>query len=154
MKIKSQRDFWSGLLFVVIGIAFAWRASNESFGVATPPGPAYFPLGLGLALAVVGAVVLFKALTLETADGDPLGPWAWRPLLHVVGAIALFGWALPRLGLLVALPLLVVAAARAGAEFRWREALAAAAILTVVSWLVFGVGLELTIPLWPSLGRR
>ena len=26
MKIKSERDFWSGLMFLVVGIAFAWVA--------------------------------------------------------------------------------------------------------------------------------
>ena len=32
MKIKSQRDFWSGLMFLVIGIGFAWGATNYNFG--------------------------------------------------------------------------------------------------------------------------
>ena len=40
MKIKSQRDFWSGLMFVVIGIGFAWGALNYSFGTSARPGPA------------------------------------------------------------------------------------------------------------------
>ena len=34
MGIKSQRDFFSGLMFMVVGIAFAWGATNYKIGVA------------------------------------------------------------------------------------------------------------------------
>ena len=151
MKIKSERDFWAGLMFVVVGLAFAWGATNYSFGQSARPGPGYFPFGLGVLLATLGAIVLFKALTIETTDGDPVGRFAWKPLLYIVGTVALFGWALPHLGLFVALPVLVVVAARAGDEFHWGEVLLNAAILTAGSWVIFIWGLNLTIPLWPSL---
>ena len=150
MKIKSQRDFWSGLMFVVVGIAFAWGATNYSFGSSARPGPGYFPFGLGILLAALGAIVLFKALTIETADGDPIGAFAWKPLLYIVGTVALFGWALPHLGMFIALPILVVVAALAGDEFHLGEALVNAAVLTAGSWVIFIWGLNLTIPLWPS----
>jgi len=149
VKIKSQRDFWSGLMFVVVGIAFAWGATSYRFGASARPGPGYFPFGLGLLLAALGAIVLFKALTLETADGEPIGAFAWKPLLCIVGTVALFGWALSHLGMFIALPLLVVVAALAGDEFHWGEALLNAAVLTVGSWIIFIWGLKLTIPLQP-----
>jgi len=44
----------------------------------------------------------------------------------------------------------VVVAALAGDEFHWGEALLNAAILTAGSWVIFILGLKLTIPLWPS----
>lgn len=150
MKIKSQRDFWSGLMFVVVGVAFAWGALNYSFGSSARPGPGYFPFGLGVLLAVLGAMVLFKALTVDTDDGEPIGDWAWKPLAMIVGSVAVFGWALPFLGMIIAIPLIVIISARAGDEFHWGEALVNAAILTVFSWLIFSYGLKLTIPLWPK----
>ena len=150
MKIKSQRDFWSGLMFVAVGLAFAWGATNYSFGQSARPGPGYFPLGLGVLLALLGAAVLFKALTIETEGGDPVGAFAWKPLGFIVATVAVFGWALPHLGMVIALPILVVLAALAGDEFHWGEALLNAAILTVGSWVIFIWGLNLTIPLWPS----
>jgi hypothetical protein len=150
VKIKSQRDFWSGLMFVAIGLGFAWGATNYSFGQSARPGPGYFPFGLGLLLAVLGGMVLFKALTIETEDGEPVGGFAWKPLFIIVGSIALFGLLLPRLGLFIALPLLVITSALAGDEFHWGEALVNAAIITVFSWAVFIYGLNLTIPLTPT----
>lgn len=150
MKIKSQRDFWSGLMFVAIGIGFAWGATNYNFGSSARPGPGYFPFGLGILLAVIGGLVLFKSLTIETHGGDKIGPWAWKPLGIVLGSVALFGFLLPWLGMILTLPVLIVVSALAGDEFHLGEALINAAVLTVGSWLVFIKGLGLIIPLWPS----
>lgn len=152
MKIKSQKDFWSGLMFVAVGLGFAWGATNYSFGVAARPGPGYFPFGLGLLMAVLGAVVLFNSLAVETEDGEPIGAFAWKPLLIIVGSVVLFGLLLPRVGMFIALPVLVVMAASASDEFKLKEALLNAVILTVGSWAIFIYGLNLTIPLWPTLG--
>jgi hypothetical protein len=150
LKIKSQKDFWSGMMFVAVGVAFAWGASNYSFGSSARPGPAYFPFGLGILLAALGAMVLFKALTIESEGGDRIGAWAWRPLLIIALSVAGFGVILPRLGMIASLPLLVFIAASAGDEFHWKDAIINAAILTVFSWFIFIYGLKLTIPLWPS----
>ena len=151
MKIKSQRDFWSGLMFVLVGIGFAWGATNYSFGSSARPGPGYFPFGLGILMTILGAVVLFKALTIEVEGGDPIGAVAWKPLTTIVASVATFGWILPHLGMFIALPILVVVAAFAGDEFHWGEALLNAAILTAGSWFIFIWGLKLTIPLWPTM---
>jgi hypothetical protein len=150
VKVKSQKDFWSGLMFIAVGAAFAWGATDYSFGASARPGPGFFPLGLGVLLGLLGAFVTFKALTLEVEGGDPIGAWAWKPLLLIAGSVALFGWLLPHLGLFIALPLLVVISAAAGDEFSWQDALICAVVLTLGSWLVFVQGLGLTIPLWPS----
>ena len=108
MKIKSQRDFWSGLMFIAVGVGFAIGATNYSMGrrarqrpCAQPlgahvaalgaSGRGYFPLGLAIMLAILGAFVLFKSLTIESEGGDPIGAFAWRPLLIIVAAIAIFG---------------------------------------------------------------
>lgn len=149
MKIKSQKDFWSGLMFVVVGIGFAWGATNYNFGTSARPGPGYFPFGLGILLAVLGAFVLFKALTIEVEGGDPIGDWAWKPLIVITASVVVVGLALPRLGLVISLPVLVLIAAWAGDEFHWKDALINAVILTAGSYLIFIYGLKLTIPVWP-----
>ncbi len=150
MQIKSQKDFWSGLMFMAMGAGFAWGAVSYSFGSSARPGPGYFPLGLGLLLALLGTVVLFKSLTVETDDGEPIGAWSWRPLLVIVGSLVLFGLGLPRLGLLITLPLLVILVSTASDEFSWKDALLNAAVLTALSWAVFVKGLSLTLPVWPT----
>lgn len=151
MKIKSQRDFWSGLMFMVVGAAFAAGSIiNYSFGTSARPGPGYFPFGLGMLLAILGGFVLFKALTIESEDGQPIGSVAWRPLLIVVASIVLFGFLLPRLGLAITLPILIIVSSLASQEFRLRDAILGAVVLTVGSWAIFVWGLSLVIPVWPT----
>lgn len=150
MKIKSQKDFWSGLMFIIVGASFAIGALNYHFGTSARPGPAYFPFGLGILMALLGAIVLFKALTIEVEGGDPIGKIAWRPLVVIVASIAIFGYTLPHLGMFIGLPLLVLMVSFAGDEFHWGEVAINAIILTVFSWAVFSKGLGLTIPLVPS----
>jgi drug/metabolite transporter (DMT)-like permease len=149
MRIKSQRDFWSGLMFIVVGVVFAVGSTNYSMGSSARPGPGYFPLILSVLMAILGAIVTFKALTIETEDGDPVGSFAWRPLVVIVIAIAVFGAALPRLGMVITVPLLIGITSLAGDEFRWKGVLINALVLTIGAWFVFVWGLKLTIPLWP-----
>jgi drug/metabolite transporter (DMT)-like permease len=151
MRIKSQKDFVSGILLVIVGAAFAVGATNYSFGVAVRPGPGYFPFGLGIILALLGVVVLFSAFKQERKGGDPIGKIPWRPLLCIVGAIVFFGFCLPKLGFVISFPIMIVLTAAGSNEFTWRDALLNAAILTVMSYGIFIYGLQLTIPLWPAL---
>ncbi len=149
MKIGSQRDFVAGLFLVVVGAAFAIGATNYSFGVASKPGPGYFPFGLGVILVALGAIVTATSLTRRVPGGDPIPRIPWRPLLCIVGALVFFGFALPRIGFAIAFPAMIVITAMASPEFRWKDALLNAAVLTVFSYLVFIAGLKLTIPVWP-----
>lgn len=149
MKIKSQKDFWSGLMFLAVGIGFAWGATNYSFGVAARPGPGYFPFGLGILLAILGGFILFESLVVETEDGEPIGPWAWKPLIVIVFSVVMFGFILPRLGMLISLPILIVVTSLAGDEFHWKDVLISVVVLTLGSWLIFIKGLSLVIPVLP-----
>ena len=149
MKIKSQRDFFSGLMFVAVGVIFAIGATNYPMGNSARPGAGYFPLILSVLMAILGAVVLFKSLTIETEGGDPIGPIAWKPLVVIVASIAVFGLALPVLGMFLTIPLLIIMVSFAGDEFHWIGVLLSCVILTLGSWVIFIWGLHLTIPLKP-----
>ncbi|MGI9133112.1 MAG: tripartite tricarboxylate transporter TctB family protein, partial [Rhodoferax sp.] len=131
MNIKSQKDFFSGLMFIVIGGAFAWGAASYSIGTGARMGPGYFPLVLGVLLALLGAVILFKALVVETVDGDQVGTWVWRPLVCVIAANVAFGIllgglpsiGLPSMGLVVAIFALTIIASLADGRFHTRDVL-------------------------------
>lgn len=158
MKIKSQKDFFSGLMFVIVGIAFAWGASTYNVGSGARMGPGYFPLLLGILLAVLGAGVIFSSLTIETEDGEPVGSIAWRPLGFIIGSNVIFGvllggvqaWGVPAMGLIAAIYAVVVIAALAAPTFRLKEALILGTILAIGSYLTFVIALKLQFQVWPS----
>ena len=150
MRIKSEVDFWSGVVFIVVGLAFAMGATEYRFGTSARPGPGYFPLGLGLLLAMVGIIELIGALGRERNDADRITSPIWRPMLVIVAAVLGAGFLLPRLGMLITLPLVIVLTCLATSDFKFREAFGLAVVLTVGSWLLFVVALELRIPVMPT----
>ena len=158
MNIKSQKDFFSGLMFTAVGVAFAWGATKYSLGTGARMGPGYFPMMLGVLMAILGGVITFKAMVVETEDGDKVGSWAWKPLLFIIAANLLFGLMLgglpsikfPAFGLIVAIYVLTFVASLAGDEFNFKEVAVLATILAIMSYLAFIVLLKLQFPVWPA----
>jgi len=85
MHIKNGRDFWAGLMFMGFGLGFVAIAQNYPMGSAVRMGPAYFPSVLGGMLAVLGAMVFFRAFVSKFAH--PFKVFLFRPLLLVVSIV-------------------------------------------------------------------
>lgn len=158
MKIKSQKDFYSGIMFLAVGVAFAWGATNYTIGEGARMGPGYFPLMLGIVLAIIGAFVIFESLVVETEDGEKIGKFAWKPLFFIIFANVLFGVMIgglpaigfPSMGLIVGIYVLTFVAALAGEEFKLKEVAILATFLAILSYGAFVWLLSLQFPVWPS----
>ena len=156
--IKSQRDFFAGLMFTTVGVAFAWGATSYNIGSGARMGPGYFPLILGVLLAALGVLIAVLALIQPAPGGGRIGKWAWRPLFFVILSNFLFGVllgglpsvGLPSMGLIVAIFVLTFVAALGGDTFRFKEVLVVAIILAVGSYLTFVVALKLQFQVWPA----
>ena len=158
MKIKSQNDFFSGLMFTAVGIAFAWGASTYNVGSGARMGPGYFPLMLGILMAVIGAGIMFTSLTVETNDGEHIGKWAWKQVVFILGANLAFGVLLgglpsvgvPAMGMIIAIYALVLISSLAGNEFDLKKVLILATVLAIGSYIAFIWALKLQIQVWPT----
>lgn len=158
MQIQSQKDFYAGLMFTTVGMAFTGTASTYAMGSGAKMGPGYFPLMLGILLAVLGAAISVKALMVPTDDGEKIGRFAWWPLFFIINANLVFGVCigglpligLPPLGLVLGIYLLTLIAAQGGNEFKFKEVLVVATLLAVLSYLAFVVLLKLQFPVWPA----
>jgi hypothetical protein len=158
MRIKSQKDFYSGLMFLVIGVAFAWGATSYTIGEGARMGPGYFPLVLGILLSLIGLFVLFEAMVVETEDGEPIGGAAWKPLFFIIASNLAFGVLLggfpklgiPAMGLIIGIIALTFIASMAGEEHKNKEVVVLATILAIGSYLAFIVLLKLQFQVWPT----
>ncbi len=158
MKIKREKDFSSGLLFVGFGVAFAWGSFSYQVGVASLMGPGYFPLMLSILLTVLGVAIIFQSVVTKTGDEERIGPWAWKPLVYILGANLAFGALLtglpsiklPAMGVISGIYVLTVVASLASHRFKIREVLILATILAVGSYVAFIALLKLQIPVWPA----
>ena len=158
MAIKSQKDFFSGLMFMGVGVAFAWGATTYNVGEGARMGPGYFPLMLGILMAVLGVAITFKSLVVESVGGDKIGKWAWKPLIFVILANLIFGVLLaglpslgiPAFGLIIAIYALVFIASVAEAGWTVKKTFILATVLAIGSYIAFVVVLKLQFPVWPS----
>ncbi|MFV0283304.1 MAG: tripartite tricarboxylate transporter TctB family protein [Castellaniella sp.] len=159
MRIKSQKDFYSGLLFMAAGTAFGVGATRYRIGTSAHMGPGYFPLICSVLLVIIGLIICIRSVTIKTADGDPVGGWHVRPLVFIILANMLFGvlldgWPalhIPALGFVLSTVILIVVASWAGPAFRLRESLALAAVLALGSWFIFVYALGMQFSSWPRL---
>ena len=158
MKLKSQKDFWAGIMYLAVGVAFAVGAKNYTIGTGARMGPGYFPLILGILLALIGAAVAFKGLTNGPKDGDPIGKWAWKQVFFILLANFAFGILLgglpslgiPAMGLIVGIYALTFIASLAGNEFNAKGVFVLATVLAIGSYVAFVWALKLQFPVWPS----
>src|SRR5262245_47815626 len=61
-RVKDQRDFWSGILFIAFGCAGLWVGRSYPVGTLVRMGPGFFPLMMCVALLGIGAFVLARSL--------------------------------------------------------------------------------------------
>ena len=148
MKIRNQRDFGAGIMYMIIGLFFTIVATNYPMGTAAKMGPGYFPFFLGILMTILGLIVAIKALS-ATAAIEAIPKFNWKVIAQITGSVVLYGLLLPRLGFLIAVVVLVLVSASASKEFTWKGSLINAAFLVTFTYSVFVIGLKLQFPLLP-----
>ena len=144
--IKSPKEFWAGLIYIGLAAAAIMIGWDYRIGTAGRMGPGYFPLAISGLLLLVGVASLIRAFVLK---GDGLGDIAWKPMFFILLACALFGWLLPRAGIVVALLALCLVSAAASREFRFElKATLGLVALVIFCVLVFVKGLGVPLPMW------
>jgi hypothetical protein len=147
MRIRSPKDFWSGLFFFAIALGFIGLSRGYNMGDMHRMGPALFPVIIGTILAGLGLLIAGRAFVI---DGPPVPRFYAGPILISLFAMVLFGVALQWLGLIAAIAVLVLVGSFASRESRIATTIALAAVLIVFSVGVFVLLLGLPIPLWPG----
>lgn len=159
--IRDKRDVAAGLLFAAIGLATIVGASEYPLGTMRSIGPGYFPIMIGVALALLGAGVAFQGMSFSgTADAttgqdqaaqaskDDEGI-AIRPLIMITLAVVAFGVTVRPLGLATATVVLVTLSSLAGREFGLLKVVLLSVGLIALSWVTFIYLLGLPMTLWP-----
>jgi hypothetical protein len=154
--IRNKKDVVAGVLFAAIGLATVVGASEYPLSTIRSIGPGYFPIMIGVVLALLGVGVAFQGMsfsgavsevpTQEQEDDDGI---AIRPLIMITLAVVAFGVTVRPLGLAAATVALVTLSSLAGREFGWLKVILLSAGLIALSWLTFIYLLGLPMTLWP-----
>ena len=145
LKIKSQEDFWAGLMFIGFGVLAIVISRDYPMGSAMRMGPGYFPTSLGAIMVLLGSIITL--LSFKVAGGK-VKPFAWKPMIVLAIAFCTFAWGIDHIGFIPSLAIMILLSAFAGREFRLKEVLILMVILIVGCWALFIKGLELPFPLF------
>jgi hypothetical protein len=153
-ELLTRKDVLAGAMFMAVAVLGLWVSREYPIGTALRMGTGYVPRLLCWVLLALGALVLIGGLRGgsggSSGSAGSAATFAWRPLLFVAGSLVLFGLAIERLGLVIAILMLVVTGALASRMLRPLETLVAALALVALCWGIFILGLGLTIRLWPE----
>ncbi|HYD60877.1 MAG TPA: tripartite tricarboxylate transporter TctB family protein [Noviherbaspirillum sp.] len=148
--IRNPKDFWSGVIFVIFGLAAVIIGRDYSMGSAGRMGPAYFPTILGALLTLIGLVSVVRSMI---RSGEGVGRFAIREIFLVMLAVVLFGILVRGAGLAIAVVTLVLVSGYASIKFKVGPYLLLAVGLAVFCVLVFVKALGLPMPVFgPWLG--
>ena len=151
MTIHHRKNFVAGVLFLLIGVGFAYASAQYRLGSAGRMGPGYFPLVLGCLLALLGSGVILGAVrgTPDAEDGGVIGAFNLRSLGAIVLATILFALLVRPTGLLVSVGVVAFVSSFATADARLRVAFFNVVIQMIIAYGVFHYLLGLQIPLLP-----
>jgi hypothetical protein len=146
MRIKSSKDFATGLLFLAIGIGAYYIGSSYSMGTARTPGTGVLPRILAWCLMGSGLLLCLQALIQQ---GPKLDAWAWRPLIMITLATIAFAFLIDNAGLVVAMIVSMTLAALGTHETRWAEFGLFTVLMLVLGLGIFIYGLGMPIKVMP-----
>ena len=149
MSIDSPNTPPAARLFIAIAALGLWVSRDYPIGTALRMSTGYVPRLLCWILMGLGAAVLVQGLREKDAPPERT---SWRqlmPIVVVTTSLVAFAFAIEQLGLVLSILLLVGIGAIAARDIRIWETLVAALVLVGLSWVIFILGLGLTIPVWP-----
>lgn len=144
---KDLRDFWAGLLYLIIGAAALYMAADYEMGTAISMGPGYFPKVLSGLLMAIGVISMIRSFLVE---GEPLKGFALSKIIYVTVSIIAFALLVEGAGLAIAVVAVFFISALASKFFNWKFTLGIALGAAVFCSLVFVKGLGIPLPIFGS----
>jgi putative exporter of polyketide antibiotics len=144
LNLRNNKDFWAGVMLIVIGAVAVYIARGYRFGSALKMGPGFFPTVLGWILILFGVAIMATGLVSKEKIKESLSV---RALILLPAALLLFGILMKFAGFVPALAALVFCSAAAGKEFKLLEVLLLTIGLTSLSMALFIWGIGLPYPL-------
>ena len=138
----------AGLVFLIIGSGLMYLSPRLAGGLglnAAEPGPGLFPMMVGALMFVAAAAHLVQTMAQapEEAESDYRAP---RDIALLVTTIAAYIVLLPRAGFFIAAFLLLLGSLSIYSMPGWWRRIATSVAATLVSYLVFTLGLNVNMP--------
>ena len=147
MRVRGNLpDLAFGLFLVALSLFGFYATRNLSIGTASDMGPGYVPRALEWVVLASGIGFVVKGLLVGFR---PMPSFAWRPLLTILAAVAVFALCFQLLGLIIAVMAAILIAGLAQSPIKPHVLLPFGALVAAFSALLFVRALGLPLKLWP-----
>ncbi|MDC7785618.1 tripartite tricarboxylate transporter TctB family protein [Rhodoplanes sp. TEM] len=145
-----SRDLVGGVVFLAVGLAVTWLALDLDLGNLRLVGPGAIPLAVGAGMVGLSVALIVRSLRSPSpaaGDEDPPDPWGRVRVAAIVALMALFVFALPVVGFLIASFALMYVCFAIGLGRPFSVfALVAAAVTAVAAHVLFVMLLDVRLP--------
>jgi hypothetical protein len=140
-------DLAFGGFLIILALVALVETRNLSIGTAANMGPGYVPRALSCVILAFGLIIAGRSF-FEKRRALP--DFKFRPILSVLVSLAAFALLLPRGGLVLATMATMACSTFSSADYKWRESIIFAVIITIFTVLLFVTGLGLPMSVWPN----
>lgn len=145
---KYNKDHWGGILMFLLGLGALFQGMTYKVGTLSRMGPGFFPLSLGVLLALMGAAIFITAKTDQAKVKEEPLPHEWRAWFLIVLSLVAFIVLGIYGGLLPATFAVVFISALADRENTLKQALLLSLGISVVCVVIFWWALDMQFPLF------
>ena len=141
----------SGMIIMAFAAVICFESSKLSFGTPGRPGPAFFPLGLGAILFLLGLIFVLKtALAGRTMSDSARALWAglrWKQVPYTLALLLGYALLLDRLGYLICTWVLMTYLFWGKGAKKKGLAILGAMMVSGISYIIFRGMLKVRLPL-------
>lgn len=155
LKYATRRDFWAGVMMMLIGLFFAINGPSYRTGTLFHMGPGFMPTALGVILTLLGIAIAGTAFMPSDEEEQPFMPphpqwWGWFCILAGPALFIFFG---SYFGLAPATFACVFMSAQGDNTMTLKRALVLSTVVTVfgVAVFVYGLGVPIPVLAWRGL---
>ena len=145
---QRSRDYYGGGLMLLLDVAAAVQGARYQVGTLSRMGPGFFPMALGVILALIGLAIMATARRAAPAEEKPSLPPEWRGWIAIIMSLVAFALLGTYGGLLPASFAVVFIAALGDRQNSVKAALILALAIAAVAVVVFWWALQVQFPLF------
>ena len=145
---QRSRDYYGGGLMLLLDVAAAVQGARYQIGTLSRMGPGFFPMALGVILALIGLAIMATARRAAPAEEKPSLPPEWRGWIAIIMSLVAFALLGTYGGLLPASFAVVFIAALGDRQNSVKAALILALAIAAVAVVVFWWALQVQFPLF------
>ncbi|HEV8503542.1 MAG TPA: tripartite tricarboxylate transporter TctB family protein, partial [Casimicrobiaceae bacterium] len=149
---RLHKDFWGGSGIALFGVVYGVQGARYTIGSLSRMGPGYFPVALGVILALTGIAIAIIGYRKSVQVEGEHRPAQWRAWALISVSIVAFVLVAERFGLVPAAFAIVFISALADRDNDWKRSAVLGAAIVVVAIVVFWWALQIQLPLlqWRS----